>query len=51
MASKLKDIRDDEVVITCADGEDETIPNHSVFSMIGREGLVDLRPEEVASAR
>ncbi len=41
MASKLKDIRDDEVVITRADGEDETIPNDSVFSMIGREAPLD----------
>lgn len=37
MRSQPKEIRDDEVVIDNADGEEETIPNDAVFAMIGRE--------------
>ncbi len=37
MDSKLKEIRENEVVITDSDGRDETIPNDAVFTMIGRE--------------
>ena len=41
MASKVKEIRPDAVVVTNADGEDETIVNDAVFSMIGREAPLD----------
>ncbi len=41
MASRVKEIRDNEVVITDSDGNDRTIPNDSVFTMIGREAPLD----------
>jgi len=41
MASKPKEVRDDAIVITNSDGEDETIENEAVFSMIGREAPLD----------
>jgi len=41
MASKPKEIREDAVVVTDAEGNDQTIANHSVFSMIGREPPLD----------
>jgi thioredoxin reductase/ferredoxin len=37
MASKVKEIRDHDVIITDADGNDQTIENDAVFAMIGRE--------------
>ena len=41
MASQPKEIRDGEVVITNSEGEDETVPNGVVFSMIGREAPLE----------
>ncbi len=41
MASRVKEIRDNEVTITDSDGNDQTIPNDSVFTMIGREAPLD----------
>jgi thioredoxin reductase/ferredoxin len=41
MASQVKEIRDEEVVVTDDRGEDETIPNDAVFSAIGREAPLD----------
>jgi len=41
MASKVKEIREDEVVITDADGSDQTIENDATFTMIGREAPLD----------
>ena len=41
MASRAKEIRDDSIVITNSDGEDETIPAEAVFVMIGREAPLD----------
>ena len=37
MASKPKEIRSDSVVIEDSDGNDQTLPNDVVFTMIGRE--------------
>ncbi|MEM6458901.1 MAG: NAD(P)-binding domain-containing protein [Planctomycetota bacterium] len=41
MASNIKEVREGEVVVTDADGKDVTIPNDSVFAMIGREPPLD----------
>ncbi len=41
MASKPKEIREDAVVITDSDGNDQTIENDSVFTLIGREAPLD----------
>ena len=41
MASKPKEIREGEVVITDSDGTDQTIENDSVFTLIGREAPLD----------
>ncbi|MEM9420700.1 MAG: NAD(P)-binding domain-containing protein [Planctomycetota bacterium] len=41
MASKPLEIRENEVVIKDADGNEQTIPNNSVFEMIGREPPLD----------
>lgn len=41
MASKPKEIREGEVVITDSDGNDQTVENDSVFAMIGREAPLD----------
>ncbi|QQE10879.1 NAD(P)-binding domain-containing protein [Planctomycetota bacterium] len=41
MASKVKEITDDTITITDADGNDEQLHNDSVFSMIGREAPLD----------
>lgn len=41
LASNVKEIRDNEVVITDADGNEQTMPNDAVFSMIGREPPLD----------
>ena len=41
MASRVKEIRDNEVTITDSDGNNQTIPNDSVFTMIGREAPLD----------
>ncbi len=41
MASRPKEIRDDAIVITNSDGEDETIAAEAVFVMIGREAPLD----------
>ncbi|MEO0514864.1 MAG: NAD(P)-binding domain-containing protein [Planctomycetota bacterium] len=41
MASNPQEIREGEVVIKDADGHDQTIPNDSVFEMIGREPPLD----------
>jgi thioredoxin reductase/polyferredoxin len=41
MASNVREIRDGEIVIRNSDGEDETIDNDAVFSMIGREPPLD----------
>ena len=41
MASKLKEVTDDEVVITDQAGESKNIPNDVVFAMIGREAPLD----------
>lgn len=40
-ASRVKEIRDGEVVIQTADGGDQTFANDVVFSMIGREAPLD----------
>jgi len=37
MASNLKEVREDQVIITNSQGQDETIPNDAAFAMIGRE--------------
>jgi NosR/NirI family transcriptional regulator, nitrous oxide reductase regulator len=41
MASRVKEIREDEAVVTDADGVDRTIANDAVFTMIGREPPLD----------
>jgi thioredoxin reductase/ferredoxin len=41
MGSRLKEIRDGEVVITDHDGRDQSIRNDAVFAMIGREPPLD----------
>ena len=41
MGSKVKRIEEDQVVVTDADGQDQTLPNLAVFSMIGREAPLD----------
>jgi thioredoxin reductase/ferredoxin len=41
MSSTVKEIGDKTVVITDADGRDETVPNDVVFSMIGHEPPLD----------
>ncbi len=41
MASQLKTIGDDSVVITDTQGNDQTLKNDSVFAMIGREAPLD----------
>ena len=41
MASKPKEIRDGDIVITNSDGADETIKADAVFVMIGREAPLD----------
>lgn len=41
MASKVKEIRDNDVTVTDADGHDQTIENEAVFTMIGREAPLD----------
>ncbi len=41
MASKVKEIRQDGVIVTDADGVDQTIENEAVFTMIGREAPLD----------
>jgi NosR/NirI family transcriptional regulator, nitrous oxide reductase regulator len=41
MASKVKEIRDIDVVVTDAEGVDKTIENEAVFTMIGREAPLD----------
>ncbi|MEM7307415.1 MAG: NAD(P)-binding domain-containing protein [Planctomycetota bacterium] len=41
MATKVRAITDDQVVLADADGKDETLPNSAVFSMIGREPPLD----------
>lgn len=41
MASNPKEIREGEVVIKDSDGNEQTIPNESVFEMIGREPPLD----------
>ncbi|MEM7625298.1 MAG: NAD(P)-binding domain-containing protein [Planctomycetota bacterium] len=41
MASQPQEIRDTEVVIKDSEGNDQTIPNQSVFAMIGREPPLD----------
>jgi NosR/NirI family nitrous oxide reductase transcriptional regulator len=37
MASRIKEIRENAVVIERSDGKDETVPNDAVFPMIGRD--------------
>jgi len=37
MSSHVKEIGDDQVVVTDENGEDQRIDNHAVFAMIGRE--------------
>jgi NosR/NirI family nitrous oxide reductase transcriptional regulator len=37
LGTKVKEIRSREAVLTWDDGQDETIPNDAVFTMIGRE--------------
>lgn len=41
LGSRVKEIRENEVVLTDFAGEDQTIPNDAVFSMIGREPPLD----------
>ena len=41
MASRVKEVRDNQVTITDADGRDQTIDNDAVFAMIGREAPLD----------
>ena len=41
MASNVKEIRENEAVVTDSDGNDRTIPNDAVFTMIGREAPLD----------
>ncbi|MHC4141763.1 MAG: NAD(P)/FAD-dependent oxidoreductase, partial [Planctomycetota bacterium] len=41
MSSAVKEIGDETVVVTDADGRDETVPNDVVFSMIGHEPPLD----------
>ncbi len=41
MSSSVDSIREDEVTITNEHGEDETIPNDNLFTMIGREAPLD----------
>ncbi len=41
MASKPKEVREKEVVVTDSEGQDQTLPNDAVFSMIGREPPLD----------
>ena len=41
MSSRPKEIRASEVVVANSDGDDETIPNDAVFSMIGREAPLE----------
>lgn len=41
MESNVKQVRDDEVVIKDANGNEQTIKNDSVFTMIGREPPLD----------
>lgn len=41
MSSDIKEINEDEVIITNEKNEDETLPNDFVFSMIGREAPLD----------
>jgi len=41
MGSKVKRIEEKQVVVTDSDGQDQTLPNHSVFRMIGREAPLD----------
>jgi len=41
MASKVKEIRDADVVVSDSEGNDKTIDNDAVFTMIGREAPLD----------
>jgi NosR/NirI family nitrous oxide reductase transcriptional regulator len=41
LGSKLEEIRDDDVELTDADGQTQTLPNDVVFAMIGREAPLD----------
>ncbi|MAE65763.1 MAG: iron-sulfur cluster-binding protein [Phycisphaeraceae bacterium] len=41
MGSKVKEIRDDAVVVTDGEGHDEELPNEHVFAAIGREAPLD----------
>lgn len=41
MASKIKSINDNEVVVTDSQGNDQTLANDAVFTMIGREAPLD----------
>jgi polyferredoxin len=41
MSSRVKAIRENEVTLQNAEGEDEVLPNDVVFSMIGREAPLD----------
>src|SRR5262249_31763668 len=41
LASHVKEIRDNEVVVKDAKGTEQAIPNDAVFTMIGREAPLD----------
>ena len=41
MASNVKEIREDEVVVKDENGDEQTLPNDNVFAMIGREPPLD----------
>jgi NosR/NirI family nitrous oxide reductase transcriptional regulator len=41
LSSQVQEIRDREVVVRDAEGVDRILPNHAVFSMIGREAPLD----------
>ena len=41
MSSNVKEIRDDDIVITDKDGEEQTFENEAVFALIGREAPLD----------
>lgn len=41
MASKVKEIREEEAVVVDSDGQEQTMANDAVFAMIGREAPLD----------
>ena len=41
MSSNVKEIRDDDIIITDKDGDEQTFENEAVFALIGREAPLD----------